>query len=101
MQIRGDGSPHEALRPGGPALTGRVGSWAPSSIRALGSTRRVGRTVPLAALAALAVLAACAVTPATGERELSLVSESQEIQMGRESDPQIVSTFGLVEDEAL
>ena len=59
---------------------------------------RIRRTIPLAALA---VLAACAVNPATGERELSLVSESQEIQMGRESDPQIVSTFGLVEDEAL
>ena len=45
--------------------------------------------------------AACAVNPATGEREFSLVSEEQEIQMGREADPQIVASFGLVDDEDL
>ncbi len=52
-------------------------------------------------LAAMLVLAACAVNPATGRRELSLVSESQEIQMGREADPQIAASFGLVEDAGL
>lgn len=50
-------------------------------------------------LASLLVLGTCAVNPATGERELSLVSESQEIEMGREADPQIVAQLGLVEDE--
>jgi predicted Zn-dependent protease len=57
------------------------------------------RTKLLAAL--LVVTAACAVNPATGRRELSLVSEGQEIQMGRESDPQIAASFGLVEDPEL
>lgn len=43
-----------------------------------------------AALAAIAVLAStlalgCATNPVTGRRELSLISESQEIQMGREA----------------
>ena len=33
------------------------------------------------------VIAACAVNPATGERQLSFMSESQEIELGRESDP--------------
>lgn len=53
-------------------------------------------------LAALALTqAACAVNPATGRRELSLVSEGQEIQMGRDADPQITASLGLVEDAAL
>ncbi|MDT8340172.1 MAG: M48 family metallopeptidase, partial [Longimicrobiales bacterium] len=52
---------------------------------------------PLLAL----VLAACAVNPATGRRELSLVSESQEIAMGREADPQIVAEMGLHPDSAV
>ena len=57
------------------------------------------RFSPLAAL--LLTLAACAVNPVTGERELSLVSESQEIQMGREADGQIESQLGLVDNPDL
>jgi len=52
-------------------------------------------------LAALAVLGACAVNPATGEREFSLVSEGQEIEMGRQADPEIAAQFGLVDDAGL
>jgi predicted Zn-dependent protease len=52
-------------------------------------------------LGSLLLLAGCAVNPATGEREFSLVSESQEIQMGREADPQISAQFGLVDDPGL
>ncbi|MDH3206220.1 MAG: M48 family metalloprotease [Gemmatimonadota bacterium] len=52
-------------------------------------------------IALVAVLAACAVNPATGRRELSLISESQEIQMGRDADPQVTASIGLVEDPAL
>ena len=43
-------------------------------------------------------LAACAVNPATGKRELALVSESQEIQMGLSADPGIVTSMGLDPD---
>ncbi len=46
-------------------------------------------------------LAGCAVNAATGERHLSLISESQEIQMGKESDQQIVSSLGLYDDPDL
>jgi predicted Zn-dependent protease len=47
-------------------------------------------------------LAGCAVNPATGSRELSLVSESQEIQMGREADPAITAQMGgLYADSSL
>jgi predicted Zn-dependent protease len=52
-------------------------------------------------LTLLAVLAACSVNPATGRRELSLVSESSEIQMGRDADPEITAQFGLVDDPDL
>ncbi|MGD8871877.1 MAG: M48 family metalloprotease, partial [Gemmatimonadota bacterium] len=52
-------------------------------------------------LALIAVVAACAVNPATGERELMLVSESQEISMGREADPQVRASMGVVDDPEL
>lgn len=55
----------------------------------------------LLAVTLLVVVAACAVNPATGRRELMLVSESQEIQMGREADPQVTATYGLVDDPEL
>lgn len=59
----------------------------------------------IASLAGLALLLAplggCAVNPATGRRQLSLISESREIAMGREADEEIVATYGLYEDEAL
>ena len=40
----------------------------------------------------------CAVNPVTGSRELVLISEGQEIQMGRDADENIVQSLGLVED---
>ena len=43
----------------------------------------------------------CARNPATGKRELMLVSESQEIAMGQENDPAIVAQMGLVADSGL
>jgi predicted Zn-dependent protease len=49
----------------------------------------------------LLILSACAVNPATGRREFSLVSEQQEIQMGRDADPQVTAAYGLVDDPEL
>ncbi|HEU0109530.1 MAG TPA: M48 family metallopeptidase, partial [Flavisolibacter sp.] len=43
----------------------------------------------------------CARNPVTGKSQLALISEEQEIAMGREADPQIVAQFGLYEDSAL
>jgi predicted Zn-dependent protease len=45
--------------------------------------------------------AACALNPATGERQLSLISEEQEIQMGREAAANVAATIGLVDNAAL
>jgi predicted Zn-dependent protease len=57
--------------------------------------------IVVTAAAATAVVVGCAVNPATGEREISLVSESQEIAMGKEYDPQISAQMGLYPDSAV
>jgi predicted Zn-dependent protease len=44
----------------------------------------------------------CAVDPVTGERELMLVSEAQEIQLDKENSPhQFSSDYGVLQDRAL
>ncbi len=48
-----------------------------------------------------AFLTGCATVKATGERRINLVSESQEIQMGREADRQVVASMGLYPNESL
>jgi predicted Zn-dependent protease len=59
------------------------------------------RGLRAAALAITAVTAACATNPVTGEREFALMSEAQEIALGRESDAQIKAEMGVYEDQAL
>ncbi len=51
-----------------------------------------------ASAAALAAALACATNPATGKRQVMLVSESQEIAMGKEADQEAVATYGLYGD---
>lgn len=58
------------------------------------------RAAPALALLA-ALLAGCAVNPATGERQLALISESQEVAMGREADAELVTGGDLLEDPEL
>jgi predicted Zn-dependent protease len=49
----------------------------------------------------VALIAACATNPVTGEREFTLMSESQEIAMGRESDAQVRAEMGVYDDPEL
>lgn len=63
------------------------------------SIRRI--SFPAAALLTLLGTASCAMNPVTGERELALISESQEIEMGRQGRTQVVASIGLVPDAAL
>lgn len=49
----------------------------------------------------LVVAGACATNPATGKRQLMLVSEADEVQMGREADADIRKTMGVYNDPAL
>jgi homoserine dehydrogenase len=57
--------------------------------------------IVLSMLAAVAMLAACATNPVSGDRELALVSEAQEIQIGKNTAEQAERQFGLVEDAEL
>ncbi len=55
----------------------------------------------LVILAALLVVISCAVNPVTGKRQLMLMSEAQEIQLGADYDPQVMATFGEYKHDAL
>lgn len=46
-------------------------------------------------------LFSCSRNPVTGKRELSLMSEQQEIALGQSNDPAIVAQFGLYQDDQL
>ncbi|MBN3519913.1 M48 family metalloprotease [Algoriphagus lutimaris] len=46
-------------------------------------------------------LSSCAINPVTGKKQVVLMSEAQEIEMGQQSDPEIVAFFGLYEDPEL
>ncbi len=43
----------------------------------------------------------CALNPVTGERELMLLSEPDEIRLGQKTDGQIVKSYGMYDDAAL
>ena len=58
--------------------------------------RRVG--VGLLPALALAAVAGCSTNPATGEKELNLVSESQEIAMGMQAAQQTKAQIGTYQD---
>jgi predicted Zn-dependent protease len=46
-------------------------------------------------------LTTCAINPVTGKRELMLLSESDEISLGQQSDQGIIQTYGLYADQNL
>jgi predicted Zn-dependent protease len=53
------------------------------------------------ALIVSVTIAACATNPVTGKRELSFMSEAQEIQVGRELDAQVRQEMGVYQDDDL
>jgi predicted Zn-dependent protease len=63
--------------------------------------RRLPMIRQLAIVALVASLAACATNPVSGNRELALISESQEIAMGRQSAEAAQAQLGLVDDAGL
>jgi predicted Zn-dependent protease len=58
------------------------------------------KTLAPVALAAT-IVTACATNPATGNREFSLMSESQEIELGRQMDGEIRREMGVYNDPEL
>ena len=55
------------------------------------------RNVLIAAL--LLTVVACSTNPATGQREFNIVSESQEIAMGRQAHEQTLQQFGVYDEK--
>ena len=53
----------------------------------------------LAAL--LMIFSSCAVNPVSGKHELMLLSEAEEIQLGRQTDAQVASQYGIYKDGEL
>ena len=47
------------------------------------------------------LITSCARNPVTGKREVMLMSQNQELQLGASSDPQIVAQYGLYESAAI
>ncbi len=52
-------------------------------------------------LFSLGLFNSCAINPVTGKKQLAFTSEVQEVQMGKEADPQIVAEYGLYENKEL
>jgi predicted Zn-dependent protease len=55
----------------------------------------------LGLVSALLLINSCAKNPVTGQRDFMLMSEGQEVAMGKQSDPEIVAYMGLYEDPTL
>src|SRR5512135_15455 len=51
--------------------------------------------------AMLLLVTDCAINPVTGKTQIMLVSEAQEIQMGKDYDPQVIATFGEYKNDAI
>lgn len=64
--------------------------------RSLRASARLWCAFPLAL-----ALGACATNPVSGKRELALISEPQEIALGRNAAQQAAQTYGLVKDPEL
>ena len=50
---------------------------------------------------AVAMLLSCSVNPVTGKKEVMFLSEEKEIALGKNSDPQIQSMYGVYENDRL
>jgi len=55
----------------------------------------------LSFVAAIFLVISCAINPVTGKKQLMLMSEAQEIQLGISYDPQVIATFGEYPDNTL
>ena len=61
----------------------------------------MSRSRPAGVLLLVLAALSCAVNPVTGKKELMLYSESQEIEMGKQTDQAVAAQFGIYEDAAL
>jgi predicted Zn-dependent protease len=64
-------------------------------------TRRAAAAGAVAAAVAWSGWSGCATNPATGRRQISLISESQEKQMGQQADQEVAASIGLYPESGL
>lgn len=64
-------------------------------------TRKYTLPKVLLSIINLFLIASCAVNPVSGRYELMLLSESDEIRLGQETDKEIIQKYGIYEDEKL
>lgn len=64
-------------------------------------TRPTSRSRLAVAAALLAATAACATNPVTGRKEISLLSEAQEIAIGQQADAEVRREMGIYDDREL
>ena len=60
-----------------------------------------GLVIKSLAISLFLFASSCAVNPVTGKKQISLMSEQQEIALGAESDPAIIAQFGLYENNTI
>lgn len=64
--------------------------------------KRLNLILNILLLAAIGlVTSTCSVNPVTGKSQVMLMSEAQEIQLGKDYDPQVVATFGEYNNDAI
>lgn len=59
------------------------------------------KIVPVLCFSLLFLTIFCAINPVTGKRELSLISEQEEITLGKQTDGEIKAQYGVYNDQAL
>ena len=64
-------------------------------------TPRIRPAAWVSAMVCAVVIAACATNPVTGKRELALMTEADEIALGKSAAQEVEQTIGLVEDPGL
>ncbi len=72
----------------------------PKTLRSAATTVRAS-LFATALITGLITATGCATNPATGKSQLALISEAQEIELGRTSDREVVASLGLVDDPDL
>ncbi len=55
----------------------------------------------LTAFFMLLIITGCATNPVTGEKQLMLLSKSEEIQMGKQTNEQVIQTYGVYQENNL
>lgn len=59
------------------------------------------KIIPVLCFSLIFLTMSCAINPVTGKRELSLISEQEEIALGKQTDGEIKALYGIYSDQAL